>query len=101
MLFVADFAQRGAAIDMRESPERRRNCAYAFACQQLIPDARPSSAICARPARLHLDTVNRQTDRDAAQRQTVAHLDRRFRRSADADRPTPLWRDDVTALTNQ
>jgi hypothetical protein len=51
-------------------------------------------------ARNHLDTVDGGTDRDVANRQRVAHLDRRLRTTGHllAD-DQPFRRDDVTPLT--
>ena len=77
---VADFADGGAAVDgtLRISPERRRNVRVdAFARDQLHRGTGAARHLRAL-ARLHLDAMHGGADRDVAQRQRVARLDRRF-----------------------
>ncbi len=78
VLVVADFANGGAALDRHLAHFARAQTQRgidAFASDQL--DGCTGSA-CDLSAftRLQLDTVNRRTDRDVAQRQRVSGLDR-------------------------
>src|SRR5512135_1150756 len=79
VLFVAALAQGGTAINVHLPNLARTQTQLgvaAFARQQL--DRGTGRARDLRTlARHHLDTVHRATDRDAAQRQAVAGLDRR------------------------
>jgi hypothetical protein len=84
---------------LRISPERRRSVAYpAFAGDQLHAGAGGTRDLRAL-ARLHLDAMHRRTDRDVAQRQGVAGLDRRIAaRDHLVAGLQALRRDDVAAL---
>src|SRR6185437_744485 len=101
VLFVADFADRRAAIDVHLANfagAKAHLRIHAFARQQLHAGAGRTRHLRAL-ARLHLDAVDRRADRNVAQRQRVARLDRRLgarqqlRSLGDATR-----RDDVAAL---
>lgn len=78
MLVVADFADGGAALDRHLAHFARAQTQRgidAFASDQL-DGCTGSTCDLSALTRLQLDTVNRRTDRDVAQRQRVAGLDR-------------------------
>src|SRR5438105_6209738 len=80
VLFIADFADRRATVDMyladltRAEPQLRVG---AFAREQLHAGARRPRELSAF-ARLHLDAMDRRADRHVAQRNRVAPRDRRL-----------------------
>ncbi len=101
VLFVADLADGGAAIDVhladlaRAQPQLR---VVAFARQQLHRGARRARDL-RTLAGLHLHAMNRGADRDVAQRQRVADLDRSIQAAHQLRAGgQPLGRDDVAAL---
>src|SRR5690348_2808146 len=76
---VADLADRGAALDRDAAGFARAQAqrgVAGFAGDQLRRSTGAARELCAL-ARLHLDAVHGGTDRDVAQRQRVAGLDRR------------------------
>ena len=81
VLVVADFADRGAAIDVhlahfgRTQTHRR---VQTFTSSELSRRTGAASELRAL-TRLHLDVVNRRTDRNVTQLHRIAGLDRRFR----------------------
>src|SRR6185312_2336851 len=80
VLFVADGADRRAAVDVHLADLARVHAQLrvrAFARQELHRRARGARDLRALAGQ-HLDAMNRRADRDIAQRQTVAGLDRRF-----------------------
>src|SRR5437762_3116006 len=80
VLFIADFADRRATVDMhladlaRAQPQLRIR---AFTREQLHASARRARELRAF-AGLHLDAMDRRADWNVAQCQRVARLDRRF-----------------------
>src|SRR5690606_18094291 len=101
MLFVADFTDGGAAIDVHlahlAGTQTQLRIA-AFAGEQLYARARGARQL-RTLARLHFDAVDGRADRDVAQRQGVADLDRRFRTADEFHaRRHALGRDDVATL---
>src|SRR5947208_9519912 len=80
VLFVTDFADGRAAIDVHfadfagAKPQLRVG---AFACKQLHAGTGRTREL-RTLARLHLHAVNRRADRNIAQRERIARLDRRF-----------------------
>src|SRR4029079_8945992 len=101
VLLVAHLADGGAAVDVHLADLARAQAQLrvdAFAGEQLYDGAGRTRHL-RTLARLHLDAVDRRADRDVAQRQRVARLDRRFgsRHQLHADRDTAR-RDDVAPL---
>src|SRR5262249_41074384 len=101
VLVVADFADRGAAIDVhlagfgRTQTHRR---VQTFARRELRGAAGAARHLAAL-ARLELDVVDGRADRDVAQLHAVAGLDRRFRpRQHRVAGVQALRRDDVATL---
>src|SRR4029079_19614344 len=101
VLLVAHLADGGAAVDVHLANLARAQAQLrvdAFAREELHAGAGRARHL-RTLARLHLDAVDRRADRDVAQRQRVARLDRRLaaghelRAFGDAAR-----RDDVAAL---
>src|SRR5262249_45472564 len=98
---VADFTDRRAAVRRHAAHfagAKTQRGVSAFARNQLNRSAGTAREL-RTLARLHLDAMHGRTDRDIAQRQRVAGLDRRFAAGdelvAHAD---ALRRDDVAAL---
>src|SRR6185312_16172839 len=101
VLRVADFADRRAALGRHLAHfagAKTQRCITALARDELRGCAGRTRHLRAL-ARLHLDAVHRRADRDIAQRQRIAGLDRRIaaRHQLIADLRA-LGRDDVAAL---
>src|SRR5690349_6977117 len=101
VLGVADFADGGAAVDRHAAHfagAQTQRGVTGLARDQLHGSASTAGDLCAL-ACLHLDAVDGRTDRDGAQRQAVAGLDRRVGTGHQAvTHRHALGRDDVAAL---
>src|SRR6185436_11827577 len=101
VLFVADFADGGAAVDMYLADftgAQAQLCIGAFARQQLYRGSRGTRQLRALAGQ-HFDAVDRCAHRHVAQRQRIADLDRRLRAIEDfLTHGHALGCDDVTAL---
>ncbi len=101
VLAVADFADRGAAINMNLARliRAQAHCrVHAFACGELHGTTGTARELCTL-AGLQLDAVDRGADRDVADLHGAAGLDRRLgTRDHGIARDHALGRDDVATL---